>query len=159
MERGKRRVLFIGRFQPFHKGHESAIKALAREWEVVVGIGSSNVTDARNPFSAETRRKMVEAVFPGIEVHLIPDFESDGEWVEWVESNISFDAVATGNEWVWKCFEGRKPLLRIELVEPERYSGTRIRELMKIGGEWKDLVPERCVLVILNSDDYRKFVS
>ncbi len=153
------RYLFIGRFQPLHLGHYHVMKSIQNRGKLIVGIGSSNVRDKRNPFSAETRKKMVRALFPDAEIHLIPDFPSDSEWVEWILDNISFDVVITGNNHVWECFEGVKPLERIEMFHPDKYSGTRIRELMRRNVGWEELVPDACRLIIMNSEGYRRLAG
>jgi cytidyltransferase-related domain len=55
------RALFIGRFQPLHRGHEEVIKwLLGRHEEVVVAIGSANESfTPRNPFTVGERIEML----------------------------------------------------------------------------------------------------
>ena len=57
--------LVIGRFQPFHKGHEYMIrKALSLCKRVVVLVGSSQESGTeRNPFNYQIRKEMIEKVF------------------------------------------------------------------------------------------------
>ena len=59
-------LAFIGRFQPFHKGHESVIRTgLSRAKKVAVVIGSSEKPrSARNPFTTRERMAMITSVFP-----------------------------------------------------------------------------------------------
>ncbi|MEK7177332.1 MAG: adenylyltransferase/cytidyltransferase family protein [Patescibacteria group bacterium] len=53
-------ALIVGRFQPFHKGHLFLIKkALEKADKIIVGIGSSNITDVNNPIDFETRKKEI----------------------------------------------------------------------------------------------------
>ena len=54
--------LCIGRFQPFHLGHLSAIKqALKKVDKLYIGIGSSQYDhEEYNPFTAEERREMIQ---------------------------------------------------------------------------------------------------
>lgn len=58
--------LFIGRFQPFHRGHESIIRKMLEECEkVVIAIGSAQELGTNtNPFRYEYRRLMIQKVFP-----------------------------------------------------------------------------------------------
>lgn len=58
--------LFIGRFQPFHRGHESIIRKMLDDCEkVLIVIGSAQEVGTRqNPFSYEYRRLMIQKVFP-----------------------------------------------------------------------------------------------
>lgn len=53
--------LLIGRFQPFHMGHLSAVKfALSQVEKLWIGIGSSNKShEKRNPFTADERKEMI----------------------------------------------------------------------------------------------------
>jgi bifunctional NMN adenylyltransferase/nudix hydrolase len=59
-------AVFIGRFQPFHIGHKSVIDlALANCDKVIVIIGSSNEPrTARNPFTFEERKAMIQGAYP-----------------------------------------------------------------------------------------------
>ena len=59
----KKQALFVGRFQPFHKGHLSVIKkALEVEERLVIVIGSAEQNhELANPFTAGERFQMIEA--------------------------------------------------------------------------------------------------
>ena len=50
-------ALFIGRFQPFHKGHLSAVKWIAaRSSKVIIAIGSAEKeNEPKNTFSEKER--------------------------------------------------------------------------------------------------------
>ena len=54
-------LIFIGRFEPFHRGHKKVIDyGLENSKKVVVLIGSSNsARSIRNPFTFEERKKMI----------------------------------------------------------------------------------------------------
>ncbi|MFL6479721.1 MAG: adenylyltransferase/cytidyltransferase family protein, partial [Nitrososphaera sp.] len=54
--------LFIGRFQPFHKGHLATVKfALERVDQLVIVIGSAQKShELRNPFTAGERIRMIK---------------------------------------------------------------------------------------------------
>ena len=63
-------VVVLGRFQPFHRGHESLLIA-ADEWRrvnapnltLIIAIGSSNKEESlQNPWTADERYAMVEAL-------------------------------------------------------------------------------------------------
>mgnify|MGYP001262099234 CR=1 FL=1 len=53
MEKTKPVALFIGRFQPFHKGHLSALRWIAaKSSKVIVAIGSAQKSfEPDNPFT------------------------------------------------------------------------------------------------------------
>ncbi|MBI2551727.1 adenylyltransferase/cytidyltransferase family protein [Candidatus Uhrbacteria bacterium] len=87
--------LFIGRFQPLHKGHVLIIKKCGRQVDrLVIGLGSSNAELAcKNPFTAGERREMIrrgmkEAGVRNYAVAELPDFKSDAEWVKEVLERV-----------------------------------------------------------------------
>ena len=101
-------ALIVGRFQPFHKGHLFLIKkALEKSDKIVIGIGSSNITDENNPIDFETRKKIIKAVFykEGIEEKLIKvipldDFLDDKKWLNNLKKQVwEFDIALGNNEW------------------------------------------------------------
>ena len=144
-------ALFIGRFQPLHKGHIKVIEDALKKYEkVLIGIGSSKKSrEERNPFSYEERKNMLELVFSKeikenkIEIFGIEDRESDEEWTNEIINKINFDVIITGSDWVEKCFENRKQIEKIEEIEAKILSGTNIRKMMKEGEEWEKWVDER----------------
>ena len=56
------KALFIGRFQPFHKGHLKVIKdIIKKDYRVIIGIGSSQYSHTvDNPFTSDERKKMIQ---------------------------------------------------------------------------------------------------
>jgi bifunctional NMN adenylyltransferase/nudix hydrolase len=80
-------ALIIGRWQLFHKGHESLLRAaLEAAPAVIVVIGSAyRSRDARNPFTWEERKAMVQATLSPSEfdrVQFLPvrDYFDDERW-------------------------------------------------------------------------------
>lgn len=145
-------ALFVGRFQPFHKGHLHAIKyILANFDEVVIGIGTSNKSDTSdNPFSFEERKTIIEE--SGIKFKIIPveDRDDDKEWVKSIAKKVDFDVVVTGNDWTKNCFLtfGYK-VMEPNFLEPEKYKAAKIRGMMLKGdNSWKELVPEGALKVL-----------
>ncbi len=143
-------VLFVGRFQPLHKGHVRVIRNLLKRFsKIIIAIGSiQEKRTEENPFSFRERKRMLELVFGKeikngkIEIIGVRDENSDEKWSKKLLKRCKFDVVATGNEWVERCFEDKKPVLKIKLWRRELYSSTRIRKLMKKRDEkWKKLVP------------------
>lgn len=59
-------LVFIGRFAPFHRGHEGVVRlALSQAKKVAMVLGSDQQPrTARNPFTTAERIKMITAVFP-----------------------------------------------------------------------------------------------
>lgn len=167
-------ALFIGRFQPFHKGHEYSLKkALELAERVIIGIGSSNVHDENNPWDFETRKRMVEAALrePTLRgdssqiaaIVAVPDYGSDAVWAEQVGKTVQRlgykieEAVGVGNnEWTneWLSKIG----MDIEasgLYNRDELEGVKIRRLMRAGKEgWKERVPEGVVEILIDTKYY-----
>lgn len=151
-----KRVLFPGRFQPFHIGHHAALEQLLGEFdEVVIAIGSSQEGfTCKNPFTAGERFEMISRYVHQrnlrnrVWITTIPDINMPPAWAAYVLSMVPrVDAVATGNPQTLYIFEwlGFK-IKKIRLVDPEKYHGTRIRNLMLAGDDtWKELVPPEIV--------------
>lgn len=94
-------AVFIGRFQPFHAGHEAIVReGLKQANEVIIVVGSSFAArNIRNPFTFEERKKMIKLVFPENNVKVVPvsDYPyNDDKWVAAVQSvvlsNMTFTA-------------------------------------------------------------------
>lgn len=161
-------ALFIGRFQPFHKGHLYGLKKCLEVGErVLIGIGSSNVALTKdNPYSEDLRRDMIYKVIEKyidsekvIDVIAIKDIPSDSEWVEEVESMI-YDlgfknyevVVVSNNEWVTKLLgQAGFATHQTGLFNRDELEGVKIREMMRAGDEgWKSRVPEEVAKIIFS---------
>jgi bifunctional NMN adenylyltransferase/nudix hydrolase len=85
--------VFIGRMQPPTKAHKALIeKCFELGHKVIIVIGSA--TESRStyvPFTADERRGMVQAMFPGKYIHFIlqPDsnYEND-EWSDYLKEQV-----------------------------------------------------------------------
>lgn len=87
-------LVFIGRLQPFHRGHQSVIdEALKQAKEVVVVVGSSFAArNIRNPFTFEERKQMIKSVYPSDRVKVVPvsDYPyDDNKWINAVQKVVS----------------------------------------------------------------------
>ena len=144
--------LFIGRFQPFHKGHLKDIKAALKECdELIIAIGSSQHSHTPdNPFSFEERVRMIGDTLSaeGVEhytIFAVPDINYDARWVEHVETLVpKFDVIYTGNMKTEKLFRQRyHEVKRVEVVPG--INSTTIRKRMISDRGWQSLVPEQAV--------------
>ncbi len=145
------RALYVGRFQPFHLGHLRAIKwILEREDIVIIGIGSSQYSHSfRNPFTAGERVEMIwrvlksEKLLDKCIITLIPD--TDGQHALWISVVLrncpKFDRVYSNDPLTRLLFEEAGfQVVSIPFFEREKYSATRIRELIAKGEPWEHLV-------------------
>lgn len=141
-------ALFIGRFQPFHKGHLEVVKQLCSQYrKVILAIGSSQYAHTRdNPFSLGERKKMIALALRDSSVKnwsfaSVQDIRNHSKWVAWVESRAPpFDVVYTGNAFVASLF--RKAGYPVHVVrEKKGISATGIRLRMVRHATWERLVP------------------
>ncbi len=134
-------ALFIGRFQPLHKGHVQIIKKLLKEFdEVIIAVGSSQFKNTmNNPFSLDERTQMIKLVFGRSHYKIIP-IKDTGRHKSWVKNikRIKADKIFTGNKWVLKHFDNVIPI-----VHELNISASLIRELISNNQPWKNLVPLR----------------
>lgn len=154
--------VFIGRFQPFHKGHVYSLKkALKKVDRLVILIGSSQKMKTKdNPFCYDLRKKMVECALErlGLErqvlgIEGLRDFlESDERWSEEVKRLVlpykrkdldwSEVLVVGNNDWTNKVMKKKGfGVYESGLFKRERLEGVKIRKLMRKGDErWKGRV-------------------
>jgi len=152
--------IYIGRFQPFHLGHASAIKqALSQVKQLIIGIGSSQYQNTpNNPYPATLRRDMIENWLTDEKLeskcHIInlPDIHNAKKWVEHVQQlSPSFDCVFVGGEGVVKHLftTANLPVKNVEIEHP--ISATQIREQLKKGDDtWKLHVPKSTLEILTN---------
>ena len=143
-----KQIFIPQRTQPPHIGHMSMLEAACKKAKkVVIGVGTSNVIDERNPYTADEREQMVgyslrEKGYSNYEFVRIPDFETDEEWVDHVKKYALEEetVVVSGNDWVKDIFtkEGYEVLHPKDIIEHYiDINATKVRELIcKEDPEW-----------------------
>lgn len=84
-------LVFIGRFQPLHLGHQEVIeRARNLAKNVLILVGSAGVArSARNPFTFEERRGMIHKIYPDVIVDGIHDHTyNDAAWILEVQQRV-----------------------------------------------------------------------
>ncbi len=151
------RAFIVGRFQPFHNGHLAIIREILKETEsIIIGIGSAQYSHTlKDPFTAGERHIMISSTLEsqGIyQFYLVPieDVNSNPLWVAHVESlTPRFNRVFTNNPLVKRLFyEKGYSVNSMKLINRESWSGTRIRDKMLQGKDWKLDVPETVAQII-----------
>ena len=140
--------LFIGRFQPFHKGHLWAVKNILKECDkVIIGIGSSQYSrTATNPFTMDERKDIIveclkEHNIRDYAIFSVPDVHDDNEWVRHVQRIIPhFDFVYTGSPLSRKLFTESGYVIK-DLPRYKNISASEIRLRMTKGLNWEEMVP------------------
>ncbi|MEM3676231.1 MAG: nicotinamide-nucleotide adenylyltransferase [Thermoplasmataceae archaeon] len=155
------RSFIVGRFQPFHNGHLQVIKQILKESDsVIIGIGSAQYSHTlKDPFTAGERHLMISSTLENegvFQYYLVPieDVNSNPLWVAHVESlTPRFNRVYTNNPLVRRLFfEKGYTVNSMTLINRDSWSGTRIREKMLSGGDWKKDVPPTVASIIEEID-------
>ena len=154
------RILYIGRFQPFHLGHLSAVEIVRRlSKDVVIAIGSP--TDRRF-FSLEERKRMVKDntnITPEVVEDLGKEHLLYEHWGRYVLEKIGdVDIVSTGNSQVRDDFYAEGKHVLFFNRDLDSLSGTLIRRYIESRNNlWKELVPQASRRIIEVSDYFRRF--
>ena len=144
----------VGRFQPLHLGHVGIIstaRAVCDRVAVLVGSSQESGT-AKNPFSYEERRKMLQDVLgTGIDVYPLPDIGvgNNASWGEYVYGQVKKlsgeypDIMVSGTEERRTDWFAGKPVAGLYLPKTTDVSATVIREHLIAGDfpAWKTYTP------------------
>ena len=147
-----KRGVFVGRFQPFHKGHLGAIKKIVDEVdELVIIVGSSQYSHRLdNPFTAGERITMIrraleeEGIYSSrIWIIPVPDVHQHMLWVYQIVGYCpKFDVVYANEPLTCRLFiEAGFNVEQVPPIKRDVYLATEIRKRMLAGGDWEELVP------------------
>lgn len=157
----KNRGFYIGRFQPYHYGHQSVIEQIAETVdEIVIGIGSAQLSHSpENPYTAGERVLMITRALEqsvSLPFYVIPieDIQRNALWVSHARAiSPPFNAVYSSNPLVVRLFsEAGTEVISPNMFVRENYSGTEIRRRMLAGDDWESLVPQVVANVINEID-------
>jgi nicotinamide-nucleotide adenylyltransferase len=147
-----RRGLFVGRFQPFHKGHLEVTKRILKEVdELVIIVGSSQYSHRLdNPFTSGERITMIRKAIQEERIELsriwiipVPDLHQHALWVSQIVSySPKFEVVYANEPLTRRLFmEAGFRVESMPFIKREVYLATEIRKRMLAGENWKELVP------------------
>jgi len=163
------RALYIGRFQPYHLGHQAVLEKIAGEVEeIVIVIGSAQDSHTpENPFTGGERMEMIYESLS--ECHLrdrcyvapLQDIQRNSIWVSHLQSMVPrFDMVYSNNPLVVRLFsEAGVPVRKPPMFQRELYSGTAIRRLMREHKDWEGLVPDAVAAFIKEWGGVERLIS
>ncbi len=144
------RALFVGRFQPPHRGHLAVIRDLASRHDgVIIGIGSAfDSHSSRNPFTSGERFRMLEEAcrdegITNAVIVPIPDLNRNALWVHHVRSILPpFDVFVSNNPLPRRLFsEAGVKVERMPLLDRDSLEGSKVRAALLAGAGWEDSVP------------------
>ena len=158
-----KRGVFVGRFQPVHKGHLELIKKIVKEVdELVIIVGSSQYSHRLdNPFTAGERITMVRKALEeeGIQLSRIwiipvPDVHQHSLWVSQIVGYSPKFGVVYANEPLTRRLftEAGFRVEPMPLIKREVYLATEIRKRMLTGENWEELAPSSVVNFIKEID-------
>ncbi|MHA1223432.1 MAG: nicotinamide-nucleotide adenylyltransferase [Candidatus Heimdallarchaeaceae archaeon] len=149
------RALYLGRFNPPHKGHVHGIEYILKQQdidEVIILVGSGEKAySLKNPFTGGERLEMLKAIvkeyfdLKKFYIMAIPDTNRNTIWPANVVDLVPhFEVIFTNNPLVQLLFANLagKEVREIPLVNRKEYSGKDIRNKMIKGEKWDHLVPE-----------------
>ena len=157
--------LFLGRFQPFHRGHLEVVREMAGQVDkLIIAIGSAQESHTlEDPFTAGERHLMISESLDNEGIrnyHLIPivDINRYSIWVAHVRSLVPpFEIIFTNNDLTARLFaEAGIEVRRTKLYNREIYSGKIVRKTLASGGDWRSLVPEGTASVVEKLDGEKR---
>ncbi|AFU57699.1 nicotinamide-nucleotide adenylyltransferase [Candidatus Nitrososphaera gargensis Ga9.2] len=152
--------LFVGRFQPFHKGHLATVKfALGKVDLLVIVVGSAQKShEPRNPFTAGERIRMVKESLDSekevdadrILIIPVPDVDVHSLWTRHVDMLVpKYDVVFANDPFTLMLFRERGiKTIEAPLVDRSEMRATEIRNRMITGSKWEGLVPAPVARII-----------
>jgi nicotinamide-nucleotide adenylyltransferase len=146
------RLGMIARWRPVHRGHAPVLRALCdRAGQALIGIGSSNRYDLRNPFTLEETADMIGLVLAGRGNYTlipVPDLDDGPRWRTMVVERFGeLDAFVTDNPYVSNLLAADYRILKPVALVPEEeriaINGRMVRREMARGDGWRDIVPPK----------------
>jgi nicotinamide-nucleotide adenylyltransferase len=137
--------LAVMRLQPFHEGHAILIRRMLQMCdEAVIAVGSTQESGtARNPYTYEERRMMIQNAFPEAKnLRILPltdiGAKSKREWVDYLMGELDKAGVPHPTHYFsgsdedagWYTETGWEIVIVDRETEGKGHSATRIRELM-----------------------------
>ena len=145
------RIGMVARWRPVHRGHAPVLRALCdRASTALIGIGSANRYDFRNPFTIPETVDMIELVLANRKNYKllpVPDLDDGPQWRTMILDMFGpLDLFVTDNPYVSNLLTAKYRTIRpVELISKHEQillDGTMVRREMARGGRWADMLPE-----------------
>lgn len=156
-------ALFIGSFQPLHRGHTRAIRHIAARFpKIIIGIYAADLKHTHdNPLSYVERRRMLEEILSTIslkedereidtplpDVHFsivpLPHLTDKAAWLTALHQACpTLDVVYTNCPVLENTLQEENiPVFHAQLHEPKELNSAEIRRRIILGHPWSKLVP------------------
>jgi len=140
----------VARWRPVHLGHTPVLQALCRRAATaLIGVGSANRYNLRNPFTAAETIDMIRLVLAGHTNYTlipVPDLDDGPRWRKMMlELFGPLDLFVTDNPYVASLLKQDYPIIRpVQLVPDDKkiaIDGSMVRREMARGDGWQALVP------------------
>ena len=136
------KYIVLGRFQPFHMGHEHLVRSALSHVEdgdqLVVAIGSKQAGwEPDNPWTAEERQAMIQTWAEqeniAIEIVAIEDINDPPNWVAHAEKVHGDGILVTTDQATAELYRASDFEVRIpEMNQREQFEGWRVRQTAKM---------------------------
>jgi len=128
--------IVLGRFQPFHNGHEYLVNAALELGSTVIAIGSSeSEITMNNPWDVDEREAMIRAWLNGRDAEIvhIPDINDPPNWVEHATKIHGEGVLVTSDESTKILYQDSNfPVHWVDLSNRESFEGWRVRVTLKM---------------------------
>ena len=144
------RIGMIARWRPVHLGQVPVLRGLCDHADhALIGTGSANRYNARNPFTVDETADMIRLVLAGRDNYtLIPvdDLDDGPRWRAMIVGMFGpLDAFVTANPYVASLLKEDytviHPVSLVAMEDRVRVDGTTVRRTMARGDAWVPLVP------------------
>jgi len=151
------RIGMVARWQPVHLGHAPVLRALCNcASTALIGLGSSNRYNLRNPFTLAETTEMIRLVLAGRTNYTllpVPDLDDGPRWRKMVVNLFGpLDVFVTDNPYAANLLADDYRIIRpVELVPPDEkipIDGTMVRRAMARGANWQEMVPPKIAVYI-----------
>ena len=131
--------IVLGRFQPFHKGHEYLVNSafeLAGDNEVIIAIGSADKGwESNNPWTLDERTEMVKSWLDeqnkSATIVGINDINDPPNWVNHASEYHGEGVLVTSDKGAKELYEESNFTVEfVDLSNRENYEGWRVRQTL-----------------------------
>lgn len=131
-------ALYIGRFQPFHRGHLACVKrVLSQNKKIIIGVQNTGL-NKKNPLTFNERRQIIvaslkDAGIAASEYRVIKIPKVNQDWPRQLNRIFDFDVLYAGNPLLKQPFRKSNCKICHLFRGQSPYSGTQIRKKFAAG--------------------------